>query len=203
MCYVKQMVTVDRDQTASQNAQVYFQTIAQQYPDSPFAELAREQLARCRENLAAHELYIAHFYATRGNDKAAEIRWLDVASQYGETPASLASLLQLAKLYQRRDDTPHAELAYLALTQLHPRAPQSTQARRALDRIAKNDPPPSGDPIDLLLAANGRQRSSGTIETVQVPGLEPARGAHAPAALPALIPPTDPFGRGPSGGFPY
>lgn len=49
LCYVEQMRTTDRDQTAAQNAQSYFATVVNQYPDSPFAELAREQLAHCRE----------------------------------------------------------------------------------------------------------------------------------------------------------
>ena len=62
MCYVQQMGTIDRDQTAARNAQTYFQTVAQQYPDSPFADLARQQLARCQESLAAHEFYVAKFY---------------------------------------------------------------------------------------------------------------------------------------------
>jgi outer membrane protein assembly factor BamD len=198
MCYVQQMSTIDRDQTAAQNAQAYFLTVAQQYPDSPFADLARQQLAACRESLAEHEVYVANFYVGHGNNKAAEIRLLIMASRYGETDASANGLLRLARLYRTGNQQDHAALAYQALTQLHPRGPQAETAHRALARL-QVDPPAGADPLDLLLAANGRQRSTGTFETVQVPGLEPPRTAHRPSGpggVPALGPMSDPFGRG-------
>jgi len=203
MCYVRQMTTTDRDQTAAQNAVAYFLTVAQQYPDSPFSELARERLASCNQSLAEHEVGVASFYARRDNSKAAEIRLLTMASRYGTTDAAADGLLQLARLYGRVEQPEHAVLAYQALTQLHPQGPQGEAARQALDRLANVDPP-AGDPLDLLLAANGRQRSTGTFETVQVPGLEP-RSAHRPsgAGAPGLVPPLDPFGRGSGRGRPY
>lgn len=199
MCYAQQMVSVDRDQTAAQNAQTYFVTVSQQYPDSPFAELAREQLARCRQNLAEHERLIANFYSHGGNRKAAEIRLLTMAARYGDTTAAADGLLQLARIYRGEERPDQAVLAYQALTQLHPRGPQAATARRALKTLAQDDPSPSGDPLDVLLAANGRRRSAGTFETVQVPGLEP-RGPRRPApSVPALAPAMDPFGRGRTG----
>ena len=195
MCYVRQMGTIDRDQTAAHSAQSYFTTVSQQYPDSPFAELAREQLSRCREELAEHELYVAKFYAKEGNTKAAEIRLLTMAARYGDTSAAADGLLRLATLYWQNNQADEATLAYQALTQLHPRATQAEAARRALTGLGVADAP-AGDPIDLLLAANGRQRSSGTFETVQVPGLEPPGASHRPSAAAAMAPPIDPFGRG-------
>ncbi|MFI5366724.1 MAG: outer membrane protein assembly factor BamD [Candidatus Binatia bacterium] len=203
MCYAQQMRTLDRDQTATQNALNYFLTVSQQYPDSPFAELGREQVARCRESLAQHEMYIAKFYAGQGKDRAAEIRLLTMASRYGDTDAGAAGLLRLARLYGHQKQEQNEVLAYQALTQLHPRGPEGVAAHRALDRLANVDPP-SGDPLDLLLAANGRHRSTGTFETVQVPGLDTERTGRRPsAAAPAMVPPMDPFGRGRGNGFPY
>jgi outer membrane protein assembly factor BamD len=198
MCYAKQLGTVDRDQAAAQNAQNVFLTVIQQYPDSPFAELARQQLARCRRNLAEHELYIANYYAKRGNDKAAEIRLLTLAARYGDTDASADGLLRLAKMYRRDKQDREAVLAYRALEQLHPRSTQSAVAERALDRLAKVDPPPDGDALDILLAANGRQRSSGKLEVVM--GM---RHRPSAAAGPGFVPPMDPFSRGGGTGFPY
>jgi outer membrane protein assembly factor BamD len=197
MCYAEQMSTIDRDQTAAQNAQSYFATVPRQYPDSPFAELAREQLARCRQSLAAHEMYIANFYEHYGNSKAAEIRLLTLAARYGETDAAADGLLRLAQIYHRVQRPEQAALAYHALTQLHPRGVQATTARNALEGLVESDPSAAGDPLDTLLAANGRRRSTGTFETVRVPGLEPARAARSSSPSgPALAPPFDPFGRG-------
>jgi outer membrane protein assembly factor BamD len=197
MCYVQQMGTIDRDQTAARNAQTYFQTLMQQYPDSPFSDLAGQQLAHCQESLAAHEFYVARFYERNGNTKAAEIRLLMLASRYGETDVAVDGLLRLAGLYRDQEQDQYAALAYRALTQLHPRAPEAVTANRELEQLAPGDPPAAGDPIDLLLAANGRQRSAGTFEPVTVPGLEPARSTRrGPSGAPPAGPAADPFGRG-------
>jgi outer membrane protein assembly factor BamD len=205
MCYASQLTTIDRDQAAAQNAQNVFLTLIQEYPDSPFADLAREQSARCRRNLAEHELYIARYYSEHGKDKAAEIRLLTLASRYGDTATSADALLRLANLYRQDRQNDEAVLAYRALEQMHPRSTQAAVAKRALERLGKTDAPPESDPLDLLLAANGRQRSSGNLEVVRVPGLEPADATHraSGAVAPGFMPPMDPFSRGRGTGFPY
>lgn len=196
MCYAKQMKTIDRDQTAAQNAEVYFQRVIQQFPDSPFAELARIELAKCEESMAAHELYIGDFYARRGNNRAAEIRWLTMAARFGETPAAAKGLLQLAKLYGSEGRPEEAALAYRALTELQPKAPESEAARTELAGLNLEFTPP-GDPIDALLAANGRVRGAEPLEVVRVPGLETDTTRRPSSAMgPAIMPGYDPFGRG-------
>jgi len=196
MCYAKQMKTIDRDQTAAQSAEVYFQRVIQQFPDSPFAELARSELAKCEEAQAAHELYIGDFYARRGNNRAAEIRWLTMAARFGDTPAAAKGLLQLAKLYGSEGRPEEAALAYRALMELQPKAPESEAARTELAGLNPELTPP-GDPIDALLAANGRVRGAEPLEVVRVPGLESDTSRRPSAAMgPAIMPGYDPFGRG-------
>lgn len=210
MCYVKQMGTIDRDQSAARNAETYFVTVSRQYPESPFAELAREQLARCRQSLAQHELYVAKFYALYGNKKAEEIRLLTLAARYGDTEASAEGLLRLAQLYRGEKDPKYAALAYQALVDLHPRGPNAEAAHRALEQLAAAYPqtagadPPGEDPLDVLLAANGRKRGEETYEPVRVPGLESSHAEHGPVAppVPAMGPGMNPFGRG-GFGTPY
>ncbi len=204
MCYVKQIKSIDRDQTAAQNAEIYFQTVIQQFPDSPFADLSRQELQRCRESLAGHELYIADFYAKRDNQKAAEIRMLTLAARYGETAAAANSLLQLGQIYRRTQRTDEAILAYQALTELRTEGPQVQDARLALAELAPDAEPPARDPIDSLLAANGRKRSTGAQETIKVPGLDTSGTPSMFGATSPLAPPFDPFGRQGGGGlYPY
>ena len=180
MCYVQQMGTADRDQTAARSAQNYFLTVSQQYPDSPFAELARIEMARCRERLGEHELYVANFYDKRGNRPAAEVRLLTLASRYEGTDASADGLLRLASIYREENNNQQAVLAYQAITKSHPTSPDAATARQALEQLNANTDP-VGDPVDVLLAENGRRRSEGSFETVQVPGLDTARTARGPS----------------------
>ena len=206
MCYVQQMGTADRDQTAARSAQNYFLTVSQQYPDSPFAELARIEMARCRERLGEHELYVANFYDKRGNRPAAEVRLLTLASRYEETDASAEGLLRLASIYREENNTQQAVLAYQAVAKSHPTSPDAATARQALEQLNANTDP-VGDPVDVLLAENGRRRTEGSFETVQVPGLDNSRTARGPSGAPAaaLGPQGNPFGRsgGGFGGRPY
>lgn len=189
MCYARQMGTIDRDQTAAQNAHTYFSTLVNQYPDSPFAELGRQQLSRCRESMAAHEMYVARYYERMENRQAVEVRLLGLAAQYGDTAIGADALLQLTRLYADADNHEYATLAYRALKKLHPTERQTLEARKHVE-LAKVEVPPSGDPLDLLLIANGRQRPS---EPLAVPPV-PLPMKSPPGAAPTF-PTVDPFGR--------
>jgi outer membrane protein assembly factor BamD len=198
MCYVKQMGTIDRDQTNAQNAQAYFITVSRQYPDSPYALLAREQLSMCREELGQHELYVADFYVKRGNDKAAEARLLDLAARYGETEAAANGLLNLARYYDREHQDANAALAYETVIDNSPKSPQAEEARKALANLS-DDASGSHDPLDVLLAAKGRPHPDTNLETVKLPDVTKVRQASrgAPPPAPAAFGPTgaSPFGR--------
>ena len=176
MCYVRQMNTVDRDQTAARNAHTYFLTLTRQYPDSPFAELGRERLTECRERLAGHDLYVANFYSKRENYRAAEVRLLTLASRYQETPAAADALLELGSYYSSHNMQEQAALAYLALIDSQPKSPNAPRAEEALASLPTNLPTAGeGDPLDALLAANGRRRSPLDVEPIRVPDLAGSR----------------------------
>lgn len=193
MGYTKQMGTTDRDQTAAQNAHAYFTTIINQYPQSPFAELARAQLAACRESLAEHELLVAQYYEHRGNPRAAEIRRLLMAAEYGETPSGADALLALARDYTDWHNPQHASLALRALEKLHPGSAQEKKARELVDAKTEAALPPTSDPIDLLLIANGRTKPNAAYGIPELPRTRDARPGPGPGAA---MPPMDPFGRG-------
>jgi len=202
MCYVQQIDTIDRDSTAAQNAQSYFLTASQQFPSSPFAELSRQQLARCREHLAAHELYVANYYDGQGARRAAEVRLLDLAAKYKDTPESATALLKLARLLESRGEKEQAVLAFRAVSQLHPRSDEATTAREVLATLDPDSASVAGDPLEGLLAANGRDHDeSFEAVPVPVPGLEPSRGPRGSTVpgLPGMGGGFDPFGRGRGG----
>ncbi|MBI4514682.1 MAG: outer membrane protein assembly factor BamD [Deltaproteobacteria bacterium] len=196
-CYKQQMGTIDRDQTASQNAHNYFATVAQQYPSSPFAQLAREQLADCRARLAGHELYIADFYAQRDNRRAAEMRLLALVSRYNDTDISADALSQLARIYRKQNDSERALLADAALAQRFPHSKPASGARRRIARSGKQEVLNGDDPMPRLLAGLPRTTADPLAAPVLVPGIEPPRERPVPSAVPALAPPA------PLAGSPY
>ncbi|HUI24980.1 MAG TPA: outer membrane protein assembly factor BamD [Candidatus Kryptonia bacterium] len=196
MCYARQMNTVDRDQSASTNANNYFATVAQQYPSSPFAELAREQLAVCRSTLAGHELYIADFYATRNNSKAAEMRLLNLLGRYDDTDTAADALHQLAVLYRKQNNSERAALADAAIAQRFPRSKYASVARRSLESSGNDGLLAQGDPMPQLLAGIPRPVDTTFAPPIQVPGLDrEKRPSYSGSGIPALASP-NPFGRG-------
>lgn len=197
MCYAQQMLSYDRDQTASQNAHTYFLTVLRQYPGSPYAVLAKQQLARCRQRLAQHELHIAQYYARQGNWKAAEARIVDFAARYGDTEEAARGLLELARHYRQIGLVDRAILAYRAVTQLQPGSRQAVTAQKALQDMQTGSAP-TVDPLDVLLALNGRSRVDEGFETALAPSAATAQLPPRPSGFPgpALGTSFDPFGRG-------
>ncbi len=113
--YMEQMSTIDRDQSAAENAHAWFRVVIERYPESPWARKAGRNRARCREALAGHELYITSFYLRRKNLSAAENRVKGILQNYPETQAATRALAQLATAYEQAGDTERAQMARSAL----------------------------------------------------------------------------------------
>ncbi len=205
-CAEMQMRTADRDQSASQNAHAYYQALIQQYPTSPYALLARDRLAYARETLAMHELDVAEFYERYDRTHAAEIRMLDLVNRYPDTDVAGDALLELGHLYEQSGDPDKAVLAYTGVTYHHPDHEAARAAEEALDRLSKDHPAPSGDPLALLRAETGRTRDLAALQAAPKPIQPTSRsGGGAPAAgsgfgLPGS---SGPFGRSQGGQGPF
>lgn len=203
-CAELQMRTPDRDQSASQNAHAYYQALIQQYPTSPYALLARDRLAHTRETLATSELDVAQYYARHDNERAAEIRLLDLVNRFPETDVAGEALLELGELYERQGDLDKAVLAYTGVTYHHPDHEAARTAEQALDRLEKTNPPPSGDPLVLLRAETGRTRDLAITQAAPKTAAQGSRGGPSPAGtgfgLPGASGPFGTRGSGPYGG---
>jgi outer membrane protein assembly factor BamD len=181
MSYKQQMGTVDRDQTAARNADTYFSAVIAQYPESPYAELSREELQECRESQAEHELYIARFYLRKGNFPAVENRSLEVVGRFPQTAAAADALWALGRLYEESDDKQRASLAYTALLQDHPESARVPEAQAALDRmqVAGGDVGPAARQA-LLAAASFTPTRLDTGAPIEVPGIVKDSRPYAP-----------------------
>ncbi len=195
-CYEKDMRPSDRDQSASENAHAFFLSVVQQYPDSPYADLAQQEVQRCRERIAEHEMAVAEFYRGRGNDKAAEYRYLDLVHRFGDSDAAAEALYALGNLYRNQDDRDRALLAYAAVLRHQAEGPAAESARTALAEVGNPEEIPAGDPVPVLRAQAGRTRTLALTEVLEVPPLE----RRAPAARGAAPPGLDPGGAFPGAG---
>ena len=69
--YFNQVLAIDRDQTATRNAIVTFESLQRLYPDDWRAKEAPEIIRYCRDHLAQHELYVGRFYLKTGEHRSA------------------------------------------------------------------------------------------------------------------------------------
>jgi len=159
MAYVGQMDTIDRDLNAAASAHARLESVILRYPNSDYAKRAKEELKSVREHLASRELYVAEFYARRGNHSATRTRAGALLATYPETQAAVDALSVIAADAHSAGDDDVAQLADAAHAEAsaNPETiPARTQGSAGLalrNRIAPNavasqitpiTPPPSG-----------------------------------------------------------
>jgi outer membrane protein assembly factor BamD len=88
MCNYKQMLTLDRDQTPSAEAQRNFQRLVTDYPNSPQVAEAKQKIAECQERMAAQELYVAKWYERTGHPRSALNRLKYLLANYALTQSA-------------------------------------------------------------------------------------------------------------------
>ncbi len=90
-----------RDPDPLRQAHADFRHLAQNYPNSEYAEDARYRMEILRDQLAEHELHVTDFYLRRGAYVAAANRAKGVVENFQDTPAVRDALVMLAEAYQQ------------------------------------------------------------------------------------------------------
>jgi outer membrane protein assembly factor BamD len=193
-CYERQMRPPDRDQSAAQNAHAYYLAVTQQYPGTPFADLAQERMGYCRDNMARHEMLIADFYDSYKNRQAAEFRLIDLVNRFNDTDVAGDALYELGTLYQKQGANERAALAFEAVTKYHPENIVARQAEQALAQLETTESIPAGDPLAALREKSGRSRALALTEVVDLPEKPSKPGFGGFGGIPGGS--GGPFGRG-------
>jgi outer membrane protein assembly factor BamD len=78
--------SIDRSPQQVEEAYSYFSRLTESYPNTEYAEGAREQMARCRRLMAEHDLYVADFYFRMDRYTSALLRYKDIIAKYPDVP---------------------------------------------------------------------------------------------------------------------
>lgn len=89
-----------RDPDSALKAFQDFSEMARLFPDSPYADDARQRMVYLRNQLADHEVNVASYYMRRGAFVAAINRAKYVVEKYPRTPAIPEALVIMAKAYK-------------------------------------------------------------------------------------------------------
>ncbi len=82
----KQFPSIDRPTTQLQEAIAYYERLLQQYPETKYADAARQRILDCRRGMAEHELYIADMFWHMQHYGPAWRRYTYVAENFKDVP---------------------------------------------------------------------------------------------------------------------
>lgn len=113
--YYKQIPDVTRDQVETQKALKAYETLIEKYPDSEYAEDARNKIQVTQDQLAGKEMEIGRFYLERDDNLAAINRFRVVVEDYQTTRHVEEALFRLTESYYALGLTQEAQTAAAVL----------------------------------------------------------------------------------------
>lgn len=99
MSYYQQILNADRDQTATENALVTFETLVKRFPTDHDPEQLKVYIGRCQDRLAAHEVYVGRWYLKTDKPEAAINRFENMFRTYPNYFYRDEAWLYLGKAY--------------------------------------------------------------------------------------------------------
>lgn len=99
VCYFEQIVDVNRDQAATEQALAALRDIVARYPRTEYAADARLKIDMVNDQLAGKEMAIGRYYLRQGNTLAAIGRFKTVIDKYQTTTHTPEALYRLVESY--------------------------------------------------------------------------------------------------------
>lgn len=112
-----QLLSADRDQTATRNALTTFEQLLKNYPDSVDTQELNSYIEQCHNRLAANEAYIGRFYLKTERYSAAIKRLENVHTTYPSYPELSGVLFDLARALEFDGKTDQAAATLSLLNQ--------------------------------------------------------------------------------------
>ncbi len=138
MTHFKQILPFDRDQDQTRKALIQFENLLSQYPESHYAKKVKEKLGFCKERLALHEFYIAHFYYKRKRYHATLQRLEEILKRYPSSNPLDEVLFYLGKCYLYLGNKKEALSAFSTLIERYPQSVYTSQAKSILSTISSH-----------------------------------------------------------------
>src|ERR1035437_3483784 len=144
MGHYRQMEKPDRDHAEAVQAEAELQTFLEKYPNSPLLPQAEQRLRETQEVLAEGNFRIARFYFTRGANKAAGARLLELTNRYPLYSQADQANWMLGQIYEKTEQNEVAGQYYSRIVKDYPLSPLVGDAKGKLTKFGV--PVPSPDP---------------------------------------------------------
>ena len=113
--YYKQILDVTRDQEQTRRALDAYKELIEKYPDSEYADDARNKVLAAEDQLAGKDMEVGRYYLERNDNLAAVNRFRIVVEDYQETRHVEEALFRLTESYYAMGLTQEAQTAAAVL----------------------------------------------------------------------------------------
>ena len=139
---MKMMRAPDRDQSYAYKAQDSLRKMIEQFPDSEYIPIAKEQLKQVQETLAQSNFGVGKFYLDRGRYRAATSRFKENVERYPEFSGMDENLFLLAQSLEKSENSDEASIYYTRIATGFPFSPDLNWPKPDSKRLGK--PAPAG-----------------------------------------------------------
>ena len=178
VCYFEQIVDVNRDQAATEQAMAALRDVVQRYPNSEYAQDARLKIDMVNDQLAGKEMTIGRYYLKNGQTLAAIGRFRTVVDRHQTTSHTPEALYRLVESYLTLGLLDEAKRNGAVLGYNFPGDPWYAEAYKLL---TSNGLKPAVEPLKAGNKKNMLDRLIHDKDTTLPP---PAATTPAPAAVP-------------------
>ena len=138
MVHFNQMLSPQRDQTATKEAIKEFQVFLERFPRSPLINQVRQRLREAKDRLADSDLQVANFYRSIRNYVAAEDRYRSILKtdpEYTRKDSLYFYLAETLERYGIPEKKREALPFYERLLNEYEQSEHLEEARRRIDRL--------------------------------------------------------------------
>ncbi|MFH2012157.1 MAG: outer membrane protein assembly factor BamD [Pseudomonadota bacterium] len=135
MSYFKQILSIDRDQTVTENAIKQFEYLVSRYPSTDYASSARKNIKICKEKLAQHEFYVGHLYFKREKYEAALSRFNGILENFPKSGIIDEVYFYIGESYLSLKEKEKAKTAFNHLVENFPKSEYYNKAQKLLTEL--------------------------------------------------------------------
>ncbi len=145
LCFFEQVRDVKRDQSPSEEALKGFDEVIKRFPDSRYAQDARNKVVLVQDHLAGHEMEIGRWYQRRGQYLAAVNRYKMVIDKYQTSRQVPEALHRMTESYTAMGLTDEARRVAAVLGHNYPSSEWYFDTYELVEKRPVERPPAPAD----------------------------------------------------------
>lgn len=130
LCNFKQMLSIDRDQTKTLEAERNFKLFLERYPNHFLADSAKKKIQICEKNYAQHLFYIGKYYYNTQAYQSTISRMKDLLEKFPDEPFVPEALYYLADSLYHEESYENSLKTFDSLIKLFPRSEYAEKAKK-------------------------------------------------------------------------